>query len=86
LEKLHLVVDFGTGQFLASELTSNEDGDASLVGPLLDQTARPLGTVLADGAYDGEPVYRVVEALAAGRPVRSPILGRGGDDALQATD
>lgn len=45
---------------LASDLTSNEEGNASLIGPLLDQIARPIGTVLAFGAYDGEPVYRAV--------------------------
>ena len=33
-----------------------------LVGPLLDQIKRPIGTVLANGAYDGEPVYRAVAA------------------------
>ena len=60
--KLHLAVDPGTGEILASALTSNEEGDASLVGPLLDQIPRPIGTVLADGAYDGAPVYRAVSA------------------------
>ncbi|PWC95170.1 transposase, partial [Azospirillum sp. TSO5] len=30
--------------------------------PLLDQIARPLGAVLADGAYDGDPVYRAVSS------------------------
>lgn len=58
----HLAVNPDTGEVLASDLTSNEEGDASLVGPLLDQIKRPLGTVLADGAYDGEPVYRSVAA------------------------
>ncbi len=58
--KLHLAVDPGTGEILASALTSNEEGDASLVGPLLDQIPRPIGTVLADGSYDGEPVYHCV--------------------------
>lgn len=58
--KLHLAVDPGTGEILASALTSNEEGDASLVGPLLNQIARPISTVLADGAYDGETVYRAV--------------------------
>lgn len=48
--KLHLAVNPDTGKSLASALTSNEEGDASLVGPLLDQIARPIGTVLADGA------------------------------------
>jgi transposase len=60
--KLHLAVDPDTGEILASELTTTQDGDASLVGPLLDQIKRPIGTVLADGAYDGEPVYRAVAA------------------------
>jgi transposase len=69
--KLHLAVDPDTGEVLASELTSNEEGDASLVGPLLDQIARPIGTVLADGAYDGEPLYR---AVAAHSPAAEVII------------
>jgi hypothetical protein len=43
-----------------SELTTTDDDDASLVGPLLDQIDRPLASVFADGAYNGEPVYRSV--------------------------
>ena len=62
--KLHLAVDPDTGAILASELTTTQDGDASLVGPLLDRIASPIGTVLTDGAYDGEPVYHTVAARA----------------------
>src|SRR6478609_6579442 len=58
--KLHLAIDPSTGEILASELTSNEEGDASQVGPLLEQIPGPLASVTADGAYDGEPVYRAV--------------------------
>ena len=58
--KLHLAVDLDSGEILASELT--DDGDASLVGPLLDQIASPISAVFADGAYDGEPIYRSVAA------------------------
>jgi hypothetical protein len=58
--KLHLAVDPNSGEVLVSELTTTDDGDASLVGPLLDQIDNPLASVLADGAYDGEPVYRSV--------------------------
>ena len=43
-------------------MTSNEEGDASLVGPLLAQIPCLIGTLLADGAIDGEPVYRAVAA------------------------
>ena len=35
--KLHLAVDSGTGEILACELTGNEEGDPSQVGPLLEQ-------------------------------------------------
>ena len=58
--KLHLAVDPGTGEILASELTTTEEGDASQVGPLLAQIQGPIASVTADGAYDGEPVYRAV--------------------------
>lgn len=70
--KLHLAVSPDTGEILASELTSNEEGDASLVGPLLDQITRPIGAVLADGAYDGEPVYRAVAERASDAEVIIP--------------
>src|SRR4051812_14509343 len=58
--KLHLAVDPGGGEILACELTGNEEGDASQVGPLLEQIPGPIASVIADGAYDGEPVYRAV--------------------------
>src|ERR687895_872544 len=58
--KLHLAVDPGSGEILASELTTAEEGDAALVGPLLERITGPIASVIADGAYDGEPVYRAV--------------------------
>jgi hypothetical protein len=39
--KLHLAVDPGSGEILASELTTTEEGDAALAGPLLDQSPAP---------------------------------------------
>jgi transposase len=58
--KLHLAVDPETGEILASELTTTEDGDASQVGSLLDQISSPITSLTADGAYDGESVYRTI--------------------------
>ena len=58
--KLHLAVDPESGEILASELTTTEEGNAALVGPLLEQITGPIASVIADGAYDGEPVYRAV--------------------------
>ena len=58
--KLHLAVDPDSGEILAWELTTTDEGDASLVGPLLDQIDCPIASVSADGAYDGELIYRSV--------------------------
>src|SRR4051794_22893156 len=58
--KLHLAVDPDSGEILSSELTTTEEGDASLVGPMLDQIDSPIASVTADGAYNGEPIYRSV--------------------------
>jgi hypothetical protein len=58
--KLHLAVDPNSDESLAGELTTTDEGDASLVGPLLDQVDSPLASMPADGAYDGELVYRSI--------------------------
>src|SRR3954454_14579929 len=60
--KLHLAVNPDSGEILASELTTKEVGDLSMVGPLLEQIQSPLLSVMADGAYDAEPVYRAITA------------------------
>jgi transposase len=57
-----------SGEILASELTSHEVGDPSMVSSLLDQIPGDMASVLADGAYDGEPVYQAIAA----RPPDSP--------------
>jgi Transposase DDE domain len=69
--KLHLAMNPDTNEILAAELTSNEIGDSSMVGPLLDQIQTPMTSVMADGAYDGEPVYR---AIAARQPQLPPAV------------
>jgi hypothetical protein len=55
--KLHLAVNPDNGEILASELTTNEVGDPSMIGPLLEQISNTTASVTADGAYDGDPVY-----------------------------
>jgi transposase len=57
---LHLAVDAGTGEIVASVLTDNRADDAGEVPALLGQIAGEIASVTADGAYDGEPVYRAV--------------------------
>ena len=67
--KLHLAVNPSTGEILASELTSNDEGDASQVGPLLGQIPGSLASLTADGAYDGEPIYQAVAERQPDPPV-----------------
>jgi hypothetical protein len=55
--RLHIGLDAGTGQIVASALTDRDVDDASQVGPLLDQVAGELASLTADGAYDQESVY-----------------------------
>ena len=74
--KLHLAVDPTSGEILASELTTSEEGDAALVGPLLGQIAGPIASVTADGAYDGEPVYRAVAERQPDPPAAAIIPPR----------
>ncbi len=58
--KLHIGVDADTGQIVAATLTSHDVNDASQVGPLLDQVARPITSFTGDGAYDRDDVYDAV--------------------------
>src|ERR671916_203225 len=76
--KLHPAVDPPSGEILASELTASEEGDASQVGPLLGQIQGPIASVTADGAYDGEPVYRAVAERQPDPPAAVIIPPRAG--------
>jgi hypothetical protein len=67
--KLHLAVDAETGEIVASVLTGKEAGDAGQVPVLLEQVEGEIASVMADGAYDGEPVY---QAITARQPQAAP--------------
>ena len=68
--KLHINVDALTGQVIACDLTGKSARDASRVPALLKQINSPLASVRADGAYDREAVYEVIESHTAGRSPR----------------
>jgi hypothetical protein len=68
--KLHLAVDPESGEILASELTTTEEGDAALVGPLLEQITGPIASVIADGAYDGDRFIAPFPSASPTRPRR----------------
>ena len=63
--KLRLGVDAGTGEITAHVLT---DGDAAQAPALLRQCEGTLASVVADGAYDRDPVHQAAAARQAGSP------------------
>jgi hypothetical protein len=71
--KLHVGMDAGTGQIVASALTGREADDGAQVGPLLDQVAGPVASFTGDGAYDQKGVYaRIAERHSAAAIVVPP--------------
>jgi Transposase DDE domain len=58
--KLHLAIDAGTGEIVANTLTDNSADDVGEVPGLLEQVESEIARFIADGAYDGEPVYQAV--------------------------
>ena len=58
--KLHLAIDADTGEIVANALTENDADDIGEVPKLLEQIGGEITSFIADGAYDGEPVYQAV--------------------------
>ncbi len=58
VRNLHLAVDACTGEIVANALTDNGADDASEVPGLLEQVDGKIASFIADGAYDGAPVYQ----------------------------
>jgi len=58
--KLHLAIDADTGEIVANALTENDADDIGEVPGLLEQVDGEITSFIADGAYDGDPVYQAV--------------------------
>src|SRR5689334_19999770 len=69
--KLHLAIDADTQEIVASELSTDEVGEASELPHLLAQIEGAVASMTADEAYDGEPVY---QAVAERQPEASLII------------
>ena len=69
LTEPHLAVDAETGEIVAHVLTDKDGGDITQVPALLATVEGRITSVIADGAYDGEAVYRE----AAGRQHDPPV-------------
>jgi Transposase DDE domain len=58
--KLHLAIDAGSGEIVANTLTDNGADDVGEVRGLLEHVEGEITSFIADGAYDGEPVFQAV--------------------------
>jgi transposase len=81
--KLHLAID-ERHQVIAVELTTPEVGDPTAVPDLLEQIDSDFDTFIADGAYDGDPIYQAVfdkqaDAQVVIPPHKTAILSLAGD-------
>ena len=68
--KLHLAVDAGTGEIVASDLTGRRTGDCARVPALLGQIEHRVASISADGAYDTKSVYEAAQVMGDGQAVR----------------
>ena len=68
--KLHLAVAAASGEIVASDLTTRRTHDCTQVPALLEQTADPIASVSADGAYDTKAVYEAAHERGERRAVR----------------
>lgn len=65
-------MDVSTGMVIAATPTGSDEGDFSQVAPLLEQIDVEIGSVTADGAYDGTPTCDTIAARAGNIPVIIP--------------
>jgi hypothetical protein len=93
--KLHLAVDADKHEIAAVEPTPDDVGDVSAFADLLDQIEQPVGSMTADGAYDGDAIYdEVLQRHPAARVIIPPrstaILSEAGttqrDDHLRSIE
>jgi Transposase DDE domain len=84
--KLHLAVDAETGEIVAHVLTDKDGGDITQVPALLATVEGRIASVVADGAYDGEVVYREAAARQRDPPVDVVIPPRSSSVVTTKTD
>ena len=82
--KLHLAVDADTSEIAAHVLTEGTADDAAQVPTLLGQADGTIASVIADGAYDGEPTYAAAAARQRDPPPNVVIPPRA--SAVPSTD
>ena len=60
-KKIPIGLDAKSGMIVSHLMTDKDAGDPDQVNDILAQVSGPVGRFMADGAYDGEPVYDAVK-------------------------
>ena len=60
-KKFHIGLDAKSGMIVSHLMTGKDAGDPDQIDDILDQIDHPIYCFMADGAYDGEPVYDAVK-------------------------
>ena len=60
-KKVHIGLDAKSGMIVSHLMTDKDAGDPDQIDDILDQIGHPICCFMADGAYDGEPVYDAVK-------------------------
>jgi hypothetical protein len=84
--KLHLAVDAETSEIVAHVLTDKDGGDITQVPALLATVEGRIASVIADGAYDGEAIYREAAGRQHDPPVEIAIPPRSSSVVTTKTD
>ncbi|WP_167388075.1 IS5 family transposase [Brucella grignonensis] len=65
--KLHISVNADDNEILAHVLTDDDTSDSAMIGKLVANSCGNIRSVIADGAYGGEPTYQAIRAARLAR-------------------
>ena len=72
--KLHIGIDPDDGEIVASDLSDHDVGDVTALTDLQDQVEGRIVHFLGDGAYDGDPTYRLLKQRRQALPLPEVIV------------
>lgn len=72
--KLHIAVDPGTGRVVAEDLTRSDVHDTQPLPEMLGRISGRLGRVYGDGAYEAEPMYRLLVERRQALPIAEGVF------------
>ena len=79
-KKIHLALDLGTMQIVAMAYTASTVNDCEVLGELREQIKGNVGSGRADGAYDTEEFYQVLDGWGAKAIIPPAVTSKAQDE------